>query len=161
MIDWEGILSRDGPAVWRTAWRVLGNRADADDVFQETFVAALEYSRTHAVHHWRALLQRLAVARAIDRLRQRVRRRHREQPFPEDHLIASGPLPSQMAQAAELSASCGRHWRRFRRGRRRSFACSIWMAGATPRSPNIWRSRPMSSASGCTGPGTARELLKR
>jgi DNA-directed RNA polymerase specialized sigma24 family protein len=65
MIDWQGILSRDGPAVWRTAWRVLGNRADADECFQEAFVAALEYSSTHTVKHWRALLQRLAAARAI------------------------------------------------------------------------------------------------
>ena len=104
MIDWEGILSHDGPAVWRTAWRVLGNRADADEVFQETFVSAVEYSRTHIVIHWRALLQRLATARAIDRLRQRVRRKDREMPLPADHLQASIPLPSQAAENAELSA---------------------------------------------------------
>ena len=104
MIDWEGILSRDGPAVWRTAWRVLGNRADADEVFQETFVCAVEYSRTHAVNHWRALLQRLATARAIDRLRLRVRRRNREMPLPDDHLQSLAPLPSQSMENAELSA---------------------------------------------------------
>ncbi len=105
MIDWERILSHDGPAVWRTAWRVLGNRADADEVFQETFVAAVEYSRTHTVIHWRALLQRLATARAIDRLRQRVRRRNREMPLPEDHPETSFPLPLQAAENAELSAT--------------------------------------------------------
>ena len=27
MPDWPTILSRDGPAVWRTAYRLLGNRA--------------------------------------------------------------------------------------------------------------------------------------
>ena len=108
MIDWEGILSRDGPAVWRTAWRVLGNRADADEVFQETFVAALEYSGTHAVIHWRGLLQRLATSRAIDRLRQKVRRRNREMPLPEDHLKSSEPMPSQGAENAELSAKLRR-----------------------------------------------------
>ena len=105
MIDWEGILSRDGPAVWRTAWRVLGNRADADDVFQETFVAALEYSRTHAVTHWRALLQRLATARAVDRLRLKIRRRGREDALPIDHLTASDPSPLQLAETAELTGN--------------------------------------------------------
>ena len=104
ILDWEGILARDGPAVWRTAWRVLGNRADVDEVFQETFVAALEYSGAHAVTHWRALLQRLATARAIDRLRQRVRRRGREEPLRDDHLASSDPMPLQAAENAELSA---------------------------------------------------------
>jgi len=104
MIDWEGILSHDGPAIWRTAWRVLGNRADADEVFQETFVAAVEYSRTHTVIHWRALLQRLATARAIDRLRRRVRRNNREMPLSIDHPQTSIPLPLQAAENAELSA---------------------------------------------------------
>jgi RNA polymerase sigma-70 factor (ECF subfamily) len=103
MIDWEGILSQDGPAVWRTAWRVLGNRADADEVFQETFLAAVEYSRDHVVNHWRALLQRLATARAIDRLRQRVRRKIHEMPLPADHPEDSTPQPPQAAENAELS----------------------------------------------------------
>lgn len=103
MIDWEGILARDGPAVWRTAWRVLGNRADADEVFQETFVAALEFSRKQRVSHWRALLQRLATARAIDRLRQRVRRRGREEPLPHEALAAPDASPLSGAEIAELS----------------------------------------------------------
>ncbi len=103
MIDWQDILSREGPVVWRTAWRLLGNRADADEVFQESFVSALEYSRTHEVKHWRALLQRLATTRAVDRLRQKIRRRGREDALPEDHLLASGLSPPQMAENAELS----------------------------------------------------------
>jgi RNA polymerase sigma-70 factor, ECF subfamily len=32
MPDWDEILTRDRPAVWRTAYRIVGNRADADDV---------------------------------------------------------------------------------------------------------------------------------
>jgi RNA polymerase sigma-70 factor (ECF subfamily) len=104
MIDWEGIASRDGPAVWRTAWRVLGNRADADEVLQEAFLGAVEYSRTHDVLHLRAMLHRLASARAIDRLRQRVRRKGREDALPEDVLQDSGAPPSKRSEDAELSA---------------------------------------------------------
>ena len=105
MIDWEGMVNRDGPAIWQTAWRVLGNRADADEVLQEAFLGAVEYSRTHKVTHLRTLLQRLATARAIDRLRQRVRRKGREDPLPDDVLTASGPSPSQRFEDAELSAN--------------------------------------------------------
>ena len=73
MIDWDKLVEREGPFVWRTVWRILGNHADADEVFQETFVGALRYSQTRTVTHWRALLQRLATAHAIDRLRPLVR----------------------------------------------------------------------------------------
>ena len=45
MIDWEGIVREHRPAVWRTAHRLLGNRADADECFQETFAAAVEWVR--------------------------------------------------------------------------------------------------------------------
>jgi len=104
MIDWEGILARDGPAAWRTAWRVLGNRADADEVLQEAFVCAVEFARKHPVPYWRGLLQRLATARAVDRLRQKVRRRGREDPLPHEHPPARDAMPPEQAQDAELSA---------------------------------------------------------
>jgi RNA polymerase sigma-70 factor (ECF subfamily) len=82
MVDWKLIVSEHGPAVWRTAYRLLADRADADDCFQETFADALSYTRRDKgpVRHWPAFLVRLATARAIDRLRQRVRRSGREQP---------------------------------------------------------------------------------
>src|SRR6187549_1806687 len=80
MTDWEGIVRDHGPAVWRTAHRLLGNRADADECFQETFADAVEFTRRkiQPVREWRALLVRLSTARAVDRLRQRVRRTSRE-----------------------------------------------------------------------------------
>lgn len=104
MIDWEEILTRDGPAAWRTAWRVLRDRADTDECFQEACVSALEFSKAHTVTHWRALLQRLAAARAIDRLRQRVRRRDQESRLPHDHPPVPTPSPLARAQNAELAA---------------------------------------------------------
>jgi len=71
--DWQAIVTEHGPAVWQTAYRLLGNRADAADCFQETFLAALEFSRHQPVRHIPGLLVRLATTRAIDRLRQRTR----------------------------------------------------------------------------------------
>ncbi len=72
VIDWEEIVSRHGGIVWKTAYRVLGNHADALDCHQDTFLAAVEFSRRQKVRDWPALLQHLATARAIDRLRCRI-----------------------------------------------------------------------------------------
>lgn len=74
MIDWQAIIEEHGPAVWQTAYRLLGNDADAADCFQETFVSALGISRRQQVRNFRALLTRLATTRAIDQLRKRFRR---------------------------------------------------------------------------------------
>lgn len=104
MVDWDAIISRDGPAVWRTAYRLLGNRADADDCFQETFLAALSVWRRQAVRHPRAMLQRLATARALDRLRRRYRRAAREGGAVEwEGVHSADPHPPELAEASELS----------------------------------------------------------
>jgi RNA polymerase sigma-70 factor (ECF subfamily) len=103
MPDWQEILSRDGRAVWQTAYRILGNRADAEECFQEAFLAALEFSRREEVQHWRALLLRLVTARAVDRLRRRRRQAARQQAADWDTLPDHAPTPPQIAEDAELS----------------------------------------------------------
>ena len=105
MIDWDAIVAREGPSVWRTVYRIVGNRADAEDCFQDTFLAALCVWRRESVAHPHALLQRMATARALDRLRRRYRRAAREGGAAEwEHLSNRGIEPSQLAESAELSA---------------------------------------------------------
>jgi RNA polymerase sigma-70 factor (ECF subfamily) len=109
LTDWEAILREYGSVVWRTAHRLLGNRADADECFQETFTAAVEFVRRgpDPVRKWSALLVRLATARAIDRLRQRVRRSDREATGVDPNLLVDrqpDSLPPDRAEQAELSA---------------------------------------------------------
>ena len=115
-VDWDGLVAREGDAVWRAVRRVVGNDADAEDVFQETFVAAVELSRREPVRQWRGLLLRLAHARAIDRLRLRYRRGRREggevgpgadqsdEGDALDALASPTPSPDEHATAAELGA---------------------------------------------------------
>src|SRR5262249_30274728 len=99
MPDWQEVVGRDGPAVWQTAYRLLGNRADADECFPEAFLAALEVSRRQEVRHWRGLLVRLAAARAVDRLRRR--RGARERPADWDAVRSPSPAPPQALEDAE------------------------------------------------------------
>ena len=103
MPNWQEIVERDGKAVWRSVYRIVGNRADADDCFQEAFLAAWDVSRRQQVQNWRAFLLRLAAARAVDRLRQRHRRTSREQAADWEAVSGNEPTPSQSAEEAELS----------------------------------------------------------
>jgi RNA polymerase sigma-70 factor (ECF subfamily) len=104
MVDWDLIVSREGPAVWRTLYRLLGDRADAEDCFQETFLGALSVWKRQAVQHPRAMLNRLATARALDRLRQRYRQNARRGARVEPDEVCSGAaMPEQLAEASELS----------------------------------------------------------
>lgn len=104
MIDWDELLRREGSAVWRTVYRLVRNQADADECFQETFLAALEFSGRTPVANWPGLLQRLATARGIDRLRKRLRRMRREDIANLALAETAEPGPAQQAETAELAA---------------------------------------------------------
>ncbi len=105
MPDWQEIIGREGGPVWRTAYRILGNRADAEECFQEAFLAALEFSRREEVQQWQALLLRLVTARAVDRLRRRRRQAAHQQAADWEGLPDHSPTPLQTAEDAELSES--------------------------------------------------------
>ena len=105
MIDWPEMVRQYGPVVWRTAFRLLGNEADAADCYQETFIAALQVSRREHVAHWAGLMQRLATVRALSQLRQRLTAARRRTTWSDFATTPSpAPGPTQAAQAAELAA---------------------------------------------------------
>jgi len=103
-VDWQLIVRKHGSAVWRTAYRLLGNEADAADCFQETFVCALEVSRRERVRNFSALLARIATSRAMNRLRQRIRESQRNSKPAEWATVPSGnPGPADQVQGRELA----------------------------------------------------------
>ncbi len=105
MIDWDDLMRREGSAVWRTVYRIVRNLADPEECFQETFLAALEVNLRQRVQNWPGLLQRLATARAIDRLRKRRRRRRQEEIADLALAECDGPGPAQRAELAELATA--------------------------------------------------------
>jgi RNA polymerase sigma-70 factor (ECF subfamily) len=74
IINWQAILDEHGKAVWNTAYRLLGNDADASDCFQQTFADALTFTKKQNIKNFRALLLKLATRRSLDVLRQRCRK---------------------------------------------------------------------------------------
>ena len=103
MPDWRFILAEHGPAVWQTIYRLLENDSDALDCYQETFLAAWRFTRRGQVDQWGPFLARIAVRRATDRLRQRLRSRARLRELgrvPEP--ISETEAPHFAAAASEL-----------------------------------------------------------
>ncbi len=104
VIDWQVIIEKHGPIVWNTAYRLLGNHTDTADCFQETFVSALEVSRRQHVRNFPALLIRLTTARAIDRLRQRIREPNPSMQVADCANVSGNDAePSEQIQAQELA----------------------------------------------------------
>jgi RNA polymerase sigma-70 factor (ECF subfamily) len=103
MLDWQELVTKYGPGVWRTAYRILADHADALDCYQETFLAIHRSQPKRLVEDWAAYLGALAARRAIDRLRERQRIRAATQALEtEFHSRAAMPDPADEAVAAEL-----------------------------------------------------------
>jgi RNA polymerase sigma-70 factor, ECF subfamily len=91
-------LEQYRPAIARHLRRMVGNSAEAEDLTQETFLRALRQRLTlrddAALLGW---LYQIATHAALDRLRQRVRMRHRQdESCPEDLRLEDKRLPSAL-----------------------------------------------------------------
>lgn len=94
MRDWELIVRTHGPNTFETAWRLLGNVTDAEDVAQETLLQAFQLYQRESIDNWGGLLCRIATRRSIDRLRKR-------QPLPLAHEPAANASHQPEATAIE------------------------------------------------------------
>lgn len=69
--DWRRFVLEHGPAIYRIAWRILGNADDADEILQDAFLQAHQFESANNVDNRVGLLKRLTVCRALDLLRRR------------------------------------------------------------------------------------------
>lgn len=103
MVEWDRVVDECGPLVWRTAYRLLRNEADAADCYQDAFAAAVKVAGREPVRNWPALLQRLALTHALDRLRGRLRHTTRQDKVVDLNAVAAAdPGPAQSASGREL-----------------------------------------------------------
>jgi RNA polymerase sigma-70 factor, ECF subfamily len=98
--DWNAVVCENTPAMLRIAHRILGVIADAEDVTQDVFCEAWQIHLSQTVANWPGLLRRMAVLRALDKLR---RRRFSTQ-LTEINLGDNRDGPAQVAMAHELAA---------------------------------------------------------
>ncbi len=69
-MSWNEVVSMHGPVAYRAAWRILGHAEDTEDVLQDVLIEAYRRFRAGDVRNWPAFLKRLAISRALDRLRR-------------------------------------------------------------------------------------------
>ena len=98
-MDWNALVREQGPAVFRIAFRILGNTADAEEVMQDAFCEAWQVQKSREVANWPGLLRKMAVLRAIDKLR----RRRPTVPLAESNLLHQRGSPPDVAMARELA----------------------------------------------------------
>jgi RNA polymerase sigma-70 factor, ECF subfamily len=101
---WEEIVRDHSPAIWKAVYRLVGNRDDAADCVQETFLSAMRHGNSKPIEHWGAFLHRIATARALDCLRKRYHISAHREPVPVDWAILPDfrPDPQRLAQGSEL-----------------------------------------------------------
>ncbi len=100
------LVDRHARAIFRLAYRMVGNEQDADDVVQETFLRAYrQIGRFESRANFGTWLYRIAVNCAVDLLRQRPRR---EQGQPDDGPepglteADANPSPERLTFSAEI-----------------------------------------------------------
>jgi RNA polymerase sigma-70 factor (ECF subfamily) len=103
MTDWDQIVERYGPVVWRSVNRLVPNVADSEDCFQKAFISAWEFSQRNTVRNWPSLLRHMATARALERGRELARQRSRLMPWPDEGVIDTrSPDPAKQAGTTDL-----------------------------------------------------------
>jgi RNA polymerase sigma-70 factor (ECF subfamily) len=110
------LVERHSAYVYRLAYRMTGNKEDAEEVVQEAFLRAYQKLQQFAGNaNFGTWVYRIAANYAIDRLRQRKNedsRRERPQRVregePETDLLSevkdASPSPEQLAGSAQLAA---------------------------------------------------------
>ncbi len=100
--------------VFRLAFRMTGNEADAEEVVQEAFLRAYRgLGRFDGRAKFSTWLYRIATNASIDLVRKRKRENeHREpvapeEPHPAELLPAGGPQPDRLVLSAELRGRVG------------------------------------------------------
>lgn len=69
--NWNQVVELHVPGAYRAAWRILGHTEDTEDVLQDVLIEAYRHFQSGNVSNWSAFLKRLAICRAIDRVRRR------------------------------------------------------------------------------------------
>ncbi|GAA1653725.1 RNA polymerase sigma factor SigE [Georgenia ruanii] len=71
--SWEQIVAEHSPRVYRLAYRLTGNRADAEDLTQETFVRVFRSLHAYQPGNFDGWLHRITTNLFLDQARRRSR----------------------------------------------------------------------------------------
>ncbi|HET8925866.1 MAG TPA: RNA polymerase sigma factor [Candidatus Acidoferrum sp.] len=132
------LVERHSHSVFRLAYRMTGNRYDAEEVVQEAFLRAYQKLEQFASRaNFGTWVYRIAANYAIDRMRQRQKEDSRRQtPSAEDHnpveeeplnrVPDAAPTPERMTQSVELKKQMERALAALTHAERTAFVMRHW-----------------------------------
>lgn len=107
--SFQGLVERHSRSIFRLAYRITGNEADAEDVVQESFLRAYrslpQYDGRATFQAW---VHRIASNYALDLLAAKKRRNWEplegdaEHAGPLDSVPAASPTPERLAQSGQV-----------------------------------------------------------
>ena len=94
--SWDEIVDRHGARVYRLAYRLCGNRADAEDLTQDVFIKVFRSLDTYTPGTFEGWLHRITTNLFLDQVRRKQRIRFDALPDDAgDRLAGSDPGPER------------------------------------------------------------------
>ena len=102
--SWDDVVRDHGARVYRLAYRLTGNRHDAEDLTQEVFVRVFRSLERYTPGTFEGWLHRITTNLFLDMVRRRARIRMEALPEDYDRVPAADPDPEQIYHDARLDA---------------------------------------------------------
>ncbi|HEU5082514.1 MAG TPA: sigma-70 family RNA polymerase sigma factor [Acidimicrobiales bacterium] len=99
---WEEVAREEGDFIYTVAYRLTGNREDAQDLVQEVLVRVQRGLRTYRPGSLRGWLSRITTNAFLDDARRRTRRPASALPDDADHVLPPAPDAAEAAEASRL-----------------------------------------------------------
>ena len=99
---WEEIVREHSARVYRLAYRLTGNRHDAEDLTQDVFVRVFRSLAEYTPGTFEGWLHRITTNLFLDRVRRAQRIRFEALPEDAERVVSRGPSPEQAFADAGL-----------------------------------------------------------
>lgn len=100
--SWDEVVREHADRVYRLAYRLTGNRHDAEDLTQETFIRVFRSLASYKPGTFEGWLHRITTNLFLDMARRRSRLRMEGLPEDTDRLPGGGPTPEQVYHDTHL-----------------------------------------------------------
>ena len=101
-LSWEQIVTDHSARVYRLAYRLTGNRQDAEDLTQEVFVRVFRSLSSYSPGTFEGWLHRITTNLFLDMARRRSRVRMEGLPEDTDRIVGDDPSPEQVYSDTHL-----------------------------------------------------------
>ena len=102
MPSWDELVRQHADRVYRLAYRLSGNRHDAEDLTQETFIRVFRSVKNYQPGTFEGWLHRITTNLFLDMVRRRARIRMEALPDDYDRVPADEPNPEQIFHDSRL-----------------------------------------------------------